>query len=490
MYSGQQTKKRWWQRTHVWFALIVALLYAGILSFRLGRDYLYDWDESIYAELGRELVARQDFLTPTWNDELWLEKPPLIAWMTALGMKLTGETALGARLFMPLVAAFTLWGVYRIGKQLSGEVAGWLSMGFLGYFDLFLSRARVVNTDGLLLAGIVWSVYFALIGSSPWLLALTLSLAVFAKGTAGVLALLIAAPLLITKPKRYFWRLIAYFLFLILPWHLYQYFVHGQAFYTPYLLEQVFRRATVPIEFHLESRWYYFQFLYQNLGLGMTLGILLGVGLLVWTLLKHRQPTRHHLVLWWLLVPLAIFTLAKTRLSWYILPVYPALALCLAEAMIATIRLNRRWLLIGTILTIGVIAEMFVHAWHYIEPSRAHSPLPALTEVATVLSKTPGNELAMLVSPSERVAQAILPAKQAISSSFRYGGAPAVVWYSRKHVRYYYNYDNFSRDVALGGPDSLIVSRADLSRVTGPYHVIIETTEYLGFQKENVYAQR
>lgn len=486
----EQGINAWWVHHSIWIALLVACLYAGILSLQLGRDYLFDWDESIYAELGRELLVQRDVLTPSWNGDLWLEKPPLIAWVTALGMGIKGVTPLGARLFMPFVAALSLWGIYRLGRQLRGEVVGWLSLGFLGYFDLFLSRARVVNTDGLLLAAIIWSVYFALVGSSPWLLALTIALAVFAKGTAGLLALFIVAPLLFTKPKQYVLRVTCYVLLLTIPWHLYQLLVHQSAFYTPYFLEQVVRRATVPIEFHLESRWYYFRFLTENLGLGMTLGVLLGFGYSVWTILKTKRLSRDDIALWWLVLPLGIFTLAKTRLSWYILPVYPALALLLAFAVTIVPSTLPKMKGIYLILTFGVVTQMFLHAYRYIEPSRTTSSLPPLTSVAQALSATPGTELAMLVSPSERVAQAILPAEQTISSSFRYGGAPAVVWYSGKHVRFYYNYDEFRRDTGLGVSDVLIVSRADLDKVSGPYRLSVETVDYLGYQKENAYAQR
>ncbi len=59
------------------FAFLLALYY--ILMINLGRDALFDWDEGIYGELGRQVVARGELLTTYWNGAPWLEKPPGIA---------------------------------------------------------------------------------------------------------------------------------------------------------------------------------------------------------------------------------------------------------------------------------------------------------------------------------------------------------------------------------------------------------------------------
>ena len=177
------------------------LAYASILIFmflmwnKLGRDYLFDWDEGIYGQIGLEMVKSRDYLTPTWNNELWLEKPPLIAWVTALGISLVGPTEFGARFLMPLFAGLTLYAIYRIGTKLGGALMGASSMAILGYFNLFLARARALNTDGMLLAGITWTVWLLLSHGPAWIVGLVMGLTILAKGPAGILAILITLPL-------------------------------------------------------------------------------------------------------------------------------------------------------------------------------------------------------------------------------------------------------------------------------------------------------
>ncbi len=472
--------------TLIFIGLFLVILYMG-----LGRDYLYDWDEGIYGEIGREIVTQHNLLTPTWNGDLWLEKPPIIGWVTALGIALYGENELGARLFMPLFATLTLYAIFRIGEKIGGTLMGTISAGVLGYCNLFLARARAVNVDGMLLATIAWTTWLILAGSSPWLVGLVMGLAIMVKGPAGILAILIALPLLIKKTPKYVKLVVFSFLLTVIPWHLYSLIVHRQSFITPYLLEQVVQRATVPIEFHAESRWFYFRFLYEDLGIGVLFVSLIGLVLFAKKFFMKQDPHNHALLtLSWVSLPLVIFTLAKTRLTWYILPVYPGLALAIGYGLTRFISDTRSQVVVK-ILAIGILTEMLYHSYQYVAPFRPASPLADTIKVALDLSAYPGSNLAMLVSPNERVAQAILPKAQTISSSFRYGGAPSVVWYSKKHVEYYYNYDDFIRDVSQNkNITQVIVATPDLDKVPSIFKQVTQTKTYAGYTREAVYAQR
>ena len=475
----------WLQKvTLVAICLFMALMWSGI-----GRDYLFDWDEGIYAVIGREMKASKNWLTPTWNGDLWLEKPPAIGWVTSLGLAVAGENELGARLFMPLFAGLTLYAIYRLGQKLGGTLMGSGSAALLGYFNLFLSRARSLNTDGMLLAAIAWVSWLLLAGSSPWLVGIVMGLAIMVKGASGVLAILIALPLLVKKSKKFIILVIGACLLVILPWHLYALIIHGWSFITPYLMEQVVRRATVPIEFHMESRWFYFQFLYSDLGIGVLLVALFGFVMLVRRWLASRTIT-WLFPLWWIALPLALFTLAKTRLSWYILPAYPGIALTIAYGLTCFINSHKTQAVLK-VLVLGMLAQMLFHAYQYVAPGKPPSHLTPPLQVAQTLSAYPGDELAMLVSSSERTAEAILPKDQTISSSFRYGGAPSVVWYSHKHVLYYYNYDQFMVDASDNKNIAmLLVESADLDKVPPGFKQVTQGGNYLGFIREGVYALR
>lgn len=455
------------------------LFFVCITTSGIGHNYLFDWDEGIYATIGREMKQSGDILTPTWNGDLWLEKPPMIAWVTSLGQTILGENELGSRIFMPLFAGLTLYAIFRIGEQLGGTIVGTISMAVLGYFNLFLARTRTLNTDGMLLAGISWSAWLLLSNASPIWVGLTMGLSIMVKGPAGLLAVLICLPLLIRKDKKFIIKLLTVISVVVIPWHLYAYLTHGNAFLTPYLLEQVIRRATVPIEFHTESRFFYLNFLYKDLGLGVIFVALFGLVM-----------KRSFLLTWWLALPLLLFTLAKTRLSWYILPVYPAIALLIGYGFSVFLK-SARSLTLMNILAIGTLAQMLFHAYTYTAPQKDPAPLPGLLQIARSLSQQEGSEIAMLVSHNERVAEAILPKDQSISSSFRYGGAPSVVWYSQKHVTYYYNYDQFMHDLESNGDITFAITTIDdQNKVPAGFTSFIEKDGYIGYMRGNSYALR
>lgn len=460
-------------------SLILVFLFS--LFLHLGRDYLFDWDEGIYAELGREMIQFKNFLTPSWNQHLWLEKPPGIAWTTALGMKLFGVGEFGARFFMPLFAGLTLIFVFLIGKALSDVYTGWLATLLLANMDLFLSRARAVNTDGALLAGITATVYLLLINASPWLVALAISFSVLFKGLAGFLSFIIVLPLLIKKSRKYLSLVAGYSSLLIFPWHIYQLIVNGDKFLIPYFKEQVLRRATVPIEFHLESRWYYFHYLYQNLGLGWLTLLVLGTILLFIKIKESKlQATSYLLLIWWFLFPLALFTLAKTRLFWYILPIYPAIALIIAYFLrsLATQKLSQQILL----LFLGLYSLFtFNHLLQNVEYRRTRAQLSPRIKLAQLASHQPQSTLLVLVPKTERVAEAILPQNQRISSSFRYGGAPSLVFYSRKQVIYFYNLDKFKASLKSGTTALLTKSDYQILQLP-PNQILDQAGDYLLIQ--------
>jgi 4-amino-4-deoxy-L-arabinose transferase-like glycosyltransferase len=470
--------------------LISLVLFVCVAFVGIGRNYLFDWDEGIYATIGREMKQTGNVLTPTWNGDLWLEKPPMIAWVTALGQLVAGENELGSRIFMPIFAGATLYAIFRIGEYVGGTIVGTISMAVLGYFNLFLARTRALNTDGMLLAGITWSVWLLLSNASPLWVGVAMGFSIMVKGPAGVLAILISLPLLLKKDRKFLLTLVAVVGLIILPWHTYAYLVHGNAFITPYLLEQVLRRATVPIEFHTESRLFYLNFLYKDVGLGVLLVALFGLGVSSLHWLKKPRETGRLLFIWWLLLPLFIFTLAKTRLSWYILPVYPALALLIGYGFSLFVNTKRN-IAVLTILAVGTLAQMIWHAYAYVAPFKNPTPLPGLLQISAKLGTYEGAKIAMLVSENERIAEAILPKDQAISSSFRYGGAPSVVWYANKSVMYYYNYDSFTADLSLRKDISLaITTSADRDKVPPAYAAVMEQEGYVGFVKGDTYALR
>ena len=77
--------------------LTIFLLLAGVVGFvalsfwyDLGGYALLDNNEGIYAQIAREMLESGNYVTPFFNGMPYLEKPPLLFWLTALSYQLFG----------------------------------------------------------------------------------------------------------------------------------------------------------------------------------------------------------------------------------------------------------------------------------------------------------------------------------------------------------------------------------------------------------------
>src|ERR1700684_4615539 len=70
----------------------------------LGVRPLFNPDEGRYAEIPREMLASGDWLVPHLNNLVYIEKPPLQYWATAVSFELFGIDVWAARFYTGLCA--------------------------------------------------------------------------------------------------------------------------------------------------------------------------------------------------------------------------------------------------------------------------------------------------------------------------------------------------------------------------------------------------
>ena len=85
---------------------------------------LLDDVDSIYIEVAREMLQRHDYVTPFVDGIRFFDKPPLMYWMAAGGMKLFGPYDWAARLPLSLMVLALFLSVYALGRKLFGERGG------------------------------------------------------------------------------------------------------------------------------------------------------------------------------------------------------------------------------------------------------------------------------------------------------------------------------------------------------------------------------
>ncbi|MBP9690732.1 hypothetical protein KBD81_01490, partial [Candidatus Woesebacteria bacterium] len=77
--------------SHHYPLVIYLVLFSLLFSLKI-IEYpspFFDWDESIYAQVGREMIESKSYFIPLWQGEEWLDKPPLVPLFYGVVMTLT-----------------------------------------------------------------------------------------------------------------------------------------------------------------------------------------------------------------------------------------------------------------------------------------------------------------------------------------------------------------------------------------------------------------
>jgi len=128
---------------------IIALIFLGAVLFfsGLGERDLWDIDEGMHAVIAQNMLLDSDWITPRFNDQAFLDKPPLFNWLTAISFVVLGFTALAARVPAALSGLLTVLLVYGIGRRLYSTRTGLLA-GIVAATSLeFVVLARSVQYD-------------------------------------------------------------------------------------------------------------------------------------------------------------------------------------------------------------------------------------------------------------------------------------------------------------------------------------------------------
>jgi hypothetical protein len=211
------------------------------------------------------------------------------------------------------------------------------------------------------------------------------------------------------------------------PWHAVQLVVHGREFLHSYVIQNAFEKTLTSVDGNAASRRFYFVMLWRGF-LGWSVLFIPALGLVAWRAIRQRDR-RAVMLTAWIVVPFALFAAARTTLAWYLLPIYPALAIATA------------WLLVGIVprrLQAAAVATALVATlvWN----ARSLEPLTWTSDV-----KTLGGCVARATPPTETIGY--------FDPDARYQGQQRRFWNVRPSVRFY-----------AARPMIALVTRADLDR--------------------------
>lgn len=327
---------------------IAALLAFAACLARLPEAGLQFLDSWCYARVSVEMAASGDWVIPTWRGQTFLEKPPLLFWLTAALFRITDMSEFAARALAGAASAGCVLLVFRLGAAAGGSACGLAAALLLCATPMFLKWGRTYGTDPL----------FALLNLAALACGWRAARAPALWPAAGALAALAAltrgaaaAPLLVTlaflvwdpprppenRPRRA-WILLSLGILLLLavPWHLAAAARAGTEFLRVYLGEHTLRRA---LENLIDSPrtagpLYYLSHLLRTAWPVLPLWAW-GLGRLSrgWRPSADPAGRLDRALLFHTAAQAAMLALVSSRSPRYLLPLYPVLALLAARGL-------------------------------------------------------------------------------------------------------------------------------------------------------------
>ncbi|TYZ14159.1 glycosyltransferase family 39 protein [Hymenobacter lutimineralis] len=322
-------------RTWLWLFL-AALGLAFLLG--LGAWGPLESSEARYAEIGREMLTGQDWLHPRLLGIQHFHKPPLTYWLTAAGLGLFGETALGVRVLPVLAVLLQVLLVYGLGLLFFAQdrARALAAAVVYGTLPVVLISALNVTTDAYLATLELAAAYGILRyyhgGGARWLYLfwLGLGLAFLTKGPVGFVLPLMAVVGFYFRQgqarRPFTWHHavgIGLFLLVGLSWYLYL-MAENPAFLRYFLFEHTVERFANAATFNRAKPWWFYLVLAPATSLPWSVALMTQAVRTRWA--EVPQPWRN-VLLFWVVLPLVFFSISKSKLLLYVLPVFPGVAL-------------------------------------------------------------------------------------------------------------------------------------------------------------------
>src|SRR3989338_5468405 len=353
MFLYSEARKNW--KSYLFMSLVVFISF-----FRLGGFLLFDVDEAVFSEATREMIETGNYITPTYNYEPRYDKPILFYWLMAIAFKLFGINEFSARFISAMFGAALVIMTFFFIKRLYGERAGILAgLCLLLNLEFFVYSHSAV-TDMTLTFFITASLYSFYLGFYPtshiphptsynkWYLLFWIfsALAVLTKGVIGILFpigiafiyILAAGKVKDIKPLLVPRFLLAFFA-IAAPWYIAQLYIHGWEFFNAFVIKHHFQRYTEVISSHSGPIYFYIPVILGGffpwvafLPNAFYKGIKESREIRVRGLPPHAssggQETEGTYLFCtiWFLVVFIFFSLSRTKLPNYIMPLYPAMA--------------------------------------------------------------------------------------------------------------------------------------------------------------------
>lgn len=326
------------KRALIWTAGIAVL--AAIVFFIGLEGTLRDWDESVYAQVARESLDRPDWYNLYWNSRPFIDKPPLMFWLTRLVYEAAGVGQWQARAVSATLGFLTVMTVFFFAWRFMSLYAGALAALVLMGTPHFVRIAKMGQLDVPVGFFIMLSIMTFYLGKKQprWFLVsgVFTGLAILTKWSVGFLAPMIQVAMLLAPGYRqivrskYWWLSFLTMGAVCAPWVIQQYITYGDLFADHFLGSKIVESVHGEIAGHGGGFFYYISKMMRE---SRPWCFIFPIAFIYTCIRAVRRDELASLLVVWSTVIFLVFSLARTKLHWYIEPIYPPLALMTAMSI-------------------------------------------------------------------------------------------------------------------------------------------------------------
>lgn len=316
--------------------LLLLLIASFVFLWNAQTGSLTSWDEAFYAQVSREMLMSGNYLDLTWRGQPWFDKPPLYMWATVFFYKLFGVNEFTVRLFSALCAIGTILIVYLFCNKLySRHAASAASLILLSTWH-FIWAGKVGMLDAAVTFFITLSIFLFKLGEDNqvylFFSGITFSLAFLTKSFAAlVVPVTILLYIIFTKrfwifKKPGFWFGVIASLIILGWWYAQVFIRHHEVLSINYFRNSLFVNTIKGVDSTTGSIFNYLEVI-PNKGRPWAAMGLFALLYAMWRIIINNRNKDLMLPMIWALTVLVVFSVVKTKLHWYMVPIYPSLAI-------------------------------------------------------------------------------------------------------------------------------------------------------------------
>lgn len=377
------------ERYYYIFLIFILLITSFNLFYNLGKAPIYSWDEARHGVNAYEMLIRSNYIVNTYGyeNDYWNLKPPVSYWSIIAGYKLFGLNPLGIRIFSASAAFLSILAISVFSLYKHGKLASLISALVLTTTIPYIVEhcARTGDADSIFVLFFTLSVLSISLTDKAvgWLYiaGICFALAFLTKSWHAGSIVIIGGFYLLFTGRLFKLSLKEFLLFLLsttLPvflWFLLRYSQDGFVFIKAMINYDLIARTSKPIEGHIGNTFYYLEVIKSSYFYWILIlsGNLIAATLLLKPDSLNRNQINHifHLILW-IIVPFLVFTKAKTKISWYILPIFPAMAVSIGASSSLLLKSKNRncvfQLLLSIMILFAAYKQELAISWAVLNP--------------------------------------------------------------------------------------------------------------------------